>query len=123
MNAPRWYAALLACFAACAEVHPSPAPLSDDSIDSETKAPARDKPLAAAPSADNPGRALRQLRKQLSRSTEDLQIEHRPDGASQVLLQGRFHSASVVFRDASGARRQLCIDSPAAADEIFGAAP
>ena len=62
-----------------------------------------------------------QLRQSLSRSSAGLKLEKRPDGASQIVLQGRFGSASVVYRDSTGKRQHMCIDTPEAADRIFGA--
>jgi hypothetical protein len=61
-----------------------------------------------------------QLRESLSRSSAGLKSEKRPDGTSQVLLRGRFSSMSVVSRDETGKRQQTCIDSPEAAERIFG---
>lgn len=62
-----------------------------------------------------------QLRESLSRSSSGIKPEKRPDGTSQVSLKGRFMSVSVVNRDSAGQRQQTCIDTPEAADRIFGA--
>lgn len=79
----------------------------------------------AAPSRDGEraAQALEQLRDGLSRSNRGLERRARADGATEVRLDGRFQSATVVVKDASGKRRRMCIDHPAALDAAFGAKP
>jgi hypothetical protein len=72
------------------------------------------------PAADGGGNharaSLQRLRTGLSRSSEGLTLERRPDGITKVQLQGRFQNASVVGADG----RATCVDSPAALDHLGG---
>jgi hypothetical protein len=73
----------------------------------------------AGPRVQRAERAMQQLRTQLSRSSEGLTVERRPDGITKVSLQRRFRSASVMTPEG----RAMCVDSPAALDRLIGARP
>lgn len=63
--------------------------------------------------------AMQQLRAGLSRSSEGLTVERRPDGITKLNLQRRFQSASVMTPEG----RAICVDSPAALDRLVQARP
>ena len=50
----------------------------------------------------------RSARARLNRSSEGLDVVHRPDGSMMVNLQGRFQNTSVVRRAADGSLRMDC---------------
>jgi hypothetical protein len=73
--------------------------------------------------AERAARTLERLRRDLSRSREGLALQQRRDGATEMQLGGRFQSATVVVKDASGRRQRMCIDHPDAIDAMMGAKP
>jgi hypothetical protein len=114
----------LAILAGCADIHTAQTGSTNETTDSGAAVSSAPLPFQASLSPEaRAERAMQHLRESLSRSSEGLVLEKRPDGVSQVLLKGRFQSASVLVRDASGKRHQICVDSPAAADSIFRGQP
>ena len=51
--------------------------------------------------------SLERLRTGLSRSSEGLKLERRPDGITKVQLQGRFQNASVMGADGKKLSKSL----------------
>lgn len=61
---------------------------------------------------DEPGDRDPTLERGLSRSSAGLSIDRATDGRLRVDLQGRFRSATLVFRDSEGRLQRQCIDHP-----------
>ena len=79
------------------------------------------EPRAADPGtrAERARQAMQQLRSGLSRSSEGLTVERRPDGVTKLNLKRRFQSATVMTAEG----RAMCVDSPANLDRLVGAQP
>ena len=66
------------------------------------------------------GEMLDELRGKLSRSTQGLEREQRPDGLQTIRFGERFRHATVVRRMPDGSLRYSCLDTPRAAEALPG---
>lgn len=72
----------------------------------------------------NPSAMTTEMRAQIlesvSRSSEQLVREQRPDGISRVRLRRRFQAAAVMTFDAEGRAVRSCIEDPVKLREMLG---
>ncbi len=103
-----------------AETEPEPAGES-----SETRAETDERP--AGPGAPVELRSdrqmIEQLRGRLSRSTDGLVRERRPDGLETIRFGERFSHVTLLKRMPDGSLRRACLDNPRRAEAFLRAPP
>jgi hypothetical protein len=118
-NSAVWSICITTLLCACAEQHELPVEFESAVLDAGGPA----LPDAQAETA-RVEHQWRQLRQSLSRSREQVTVEELPGGIVHMRTNGGFRSASIVVRDPrTGNVRRECIDSPSAADRVFGRTP